>query len=96
MITQIAPSIVIDEAVRHARPVVAGTRVPVEDVLELVAEGVGFEAIVADCFPHLTVHDIAACVRYAAQVVRGEDEGAVLPAFATGARSLSRGLFLKR
>jgi uncharacterized protein (DUF433 family) len=73
MATQIAPRIVIDPAVRHGRPVVAGTRVPVEEVLELVAQGLSFDAIVRDCFPHLTVDDIGACVRYAAQVVRDEE-----------------------
>ena len=73
MLTEIAPRIVIDPAVRHGRPVVGGTRVPVEDVLDLVAAGLTFEAIVKDCFPHLTVEDVSACVRYAAQVVRDEE-----------------------
>ena len=73
MTTQIAPRIVIDPAVRHGRPVVGGTRVPVADVLELVAEGLSFDAIIRDCFPHLSVEDIGACVRYAAQVVRDEE-----------------------
>lgn len=73
MLTQLAPRIVVDPAVRHGRPIVSGTRVAVEDVLDLVAQGLAFDAIVRDCFPHLTVEDVGACVRYAAQVLRDEE-----------------------
>ena len=72
MVTQVAPRIVIDPAVRNGRPVVQGTRVPVEDILDLVAAGLSFEEIVRQCFPNLTLDDVGACVRYAAQVVRDE------------------------
>jgi uncharacterized protein (DUF433 family) len=44
---------------------VAGTRIPVVDVLELVGQGLPFEAIIRDYYPDLKVDDIQACVRYA-------------------------------
>jgi len=37
----------------------------VENVLELVSEGLSFEEIVKDYYPDLTIHDIQACLRYA-------------------------------
>lgn len=65
--------IVIDPAVRFGRPVVKGTRIAVEDVLDLIAGGLSFDQILKDCFPHLTRDDLKACVHYASQIVKGED-----------------------
>jgi len=47
------------------KPCVAGTRIPVVNVLELVEDGVDFRKIIEDFYPDLTVDDIRACVRYA-------------------------------
>jgi uncharacterized protein (DUF433 family) len=52
---------------------VAGTRILVQDVLELVDEGIPFERIIQDYYPELTPDDIHACVRYAIALVAGED-----------------------
>jgi len=51
--------------VRFGKPVVAGTRIAVEDVLELVAGGVSVERIVTEFYPDLTEEDVRACIRYA-------------------------------
>jgi uncharacterized protein (DUF433 family) len=64
---QISPSI------HFGRPCVAGTRVPVQNVLELVSEGLQFAEIIRDYYPDLTVDDIRACVQYAMEVVEAED-----------------------
>ncbi len=63
----------IDPHIHFGRPCVAGTRIPVEDVLKLVAEGVPFPTIVRDYYPDLQVEDVQACVRYAAEVVAAEE-----------------------
>ena len=59
--------------VHFGKPCVAGTRVPIQAVLELVREGVPFETILRDYYPDLKVEDIKACIQYAIDVVQTED-----------------------
>lgn len=59
--------------IHFGKPCVAGTRIPVKDVLELVREGIAFPDILRDYYPDLTVEDIRACVQYAIEVVALED-----------------------
>ena len=61
----------INPNVHFGKPCVRGTRVTVRDVLELVEEGIPFDAIVRDYYPDLEVADVRACVRYA--LVSAED-----------------------
>jgi uncharacterized protein (DUF433 family) len=63
----------IDPTVHFGKPCVAGTRIPVQSVLELVREGIGFSQIVHDYFPDLDEQDIRACVQYAIDVLAAED-----------------------
>ena len=53
------------------KPVVRGTRVAVEDVLELLATGVSKDEIIHN-YPRLTEADLRACIAYAASLVREE------------------------
>ena len=55
----------VNPNVHFAKPCVAGTRITVENVLELVSEGLSFEEIIKDYYPDLTIQDIQACLRYA-------------------------------
>lgn len=57
--------IVVNPAVHFGKPCVAGTRIPVVDVLELVEEGIPFQTILKDYFPDLSLEDIRGCLRYA-------------------------------
>jgi uncharacterized protein (DUF433 family) len=59
--------------VHFGKPCVAGTRIPVLDVLELIERGISFDEIRRDFYPALADEDIRACVRYAMDVLRGED-----------------------
>jgi uncharacterized protein (DUF433 family) len=52
---------------------VAGTRIPVQSVLELVREGLSFADIIRDYYPDLEPQDIRACIQYAMDVVAAED-----------------------
>lgn len=63
----------VNPAIHFGKPCVAGTRIPVQDVLELVREGVGFGAIIRDYYPGLTESDIQACVQYAMDIVAAEE-----------------------
>jgi len=65
--------IVVDPDVHFGKPCVAGTRIPVKDVLELVQEDISFERITKDYYTDLTAEDVKACVRYATDVVSSEE-----------------------
>jgi uncharacterized protein (DUF433 family) len=68
MAKEVFPGVTIDPEVVHGRPVVAGTRVPVEVVVGELAGGSSFEDVMQDY--HLTNEQIRAALAYATQVVR--------------------------
>lgn len=56
--------IVVARDVCHGKPRVAGTRIMVYQVLDLLAGGKSIDEIMSDdYFPELTVEDISACLR---------------------------------
>lgn len=59
--------------IHFGKPTVAGTRITVQDVLELINEGLSFEQITTDYYPDLTNDDIKACVDYAISLISSED-----------------------
>ena len=63
----------VNPGVHFGKPCVAGTRIPVVDVLELVAQALPFDQIIRDYYPQLEREDIQACIRYAIEVVGAED-----------------------
>lgn len=65
--------IVIDPKIHAGNPCLAGTRIPVEGVLELVEEGISFKEIIENYYPDLDIEDIKACVQYALDVIRSEE-----------------------
>ena len=65
--------IAVSPTIHFGKPCVAGTRIPVLSVLELVSEGLAFETIVRDYYPELQIEDVRACVRYAMEVVAAEE-----------------------
>jgi uncharacterized protein (DUF433 family) len=65
--------IAVNPNIHFGKPCVAGTRIPVLNVLELVGEGLSFETIVQDYYPELQIEDVRACVRYAMEVIAAEE-----------------------
>ena len=65
--------IAVDPKIHFGKPHVAGTRITVQNVLELVEGGIPFERIVNDYYPDLALEDIHACLRYAIALVAAED-----------------------
>ncbi len=65
--------ITVNPQVHFGKPCIAGTRITVQSVLELLSEGLTFGAIIQDYYPDLTVEDIRACIRYAIALVSAED-----------------------
>jgi uncharacterized protein (DUF433 family) len=68
---EIAPRIVVDEEVRFGKPVIKGTRVPVELVVGKLAGGMTFEEVMREY--DLTKKDILAALDYAAKVLAQEE-----------------------
>lgn len=66
------PRISVDPNVHFGKPCVAGTRIPVRDVLELLRAGQSFEAITTDYYPDLEDADVQACVQYAIDTIDAE------------------------
>src|SRR5262249_49786016 len=64
--------IVTDPQILVGKPVIKGTRIAVEHVLEYLAHTPNFEEFFAD-YPELTMEDVQACLAYAQAVVEGED-----------------------
>lgn len=73
MIKEYKKRIVIDPKIHFGKPCVAGTRIPIENVLELVQENIPFEKIIKEYYPDLEVEDIKACVQYAVDIIRSEE-----------------------
>lgn len=68
-----AKAIIIDSRVHFGKPCLAGTRIPVYRVLELVQAGIPFNKIAEDYYPDLTIEDIKACIQYATDIVKSEE-----------------------
>jgi len=65
--------IAIKPGIHFGKPCVAGTRIPVQSVLELVREGLSFADIVRAYYPDLEPEDIRACIQYAIDVLAAEE-----------------------
>lgn len=59
------PRITIDPAICGGRPVIAGTRMRVSDILAMLAGGAAEAEMVAD-FPYLSALDVRAVLAFAA------------------------------
>ena len=61
----------VDPQVLVGKPVVRGTRLAVEFIVDLLAQGWSEQQIVAS-YPGLVHEDIAACLAYASDVLKSE------------------------
>lgn len=64
--------ITINPAVMAGKPVILGTRIPVELLVRMVAHGISFDEILQE-YPHLERQDIQAALLYAAFSVANEE-----------------------
>ena len=63
--------IVANPGILGGKPIVEGTRLSVEHILGLLANGMSYEEIIAD-YPDLTEESIQAVIAYAAKALRNE------------------------
>jgi uncharacterized protein (DUF433 family) len=68
----IADRIEVNPKVMLGKPVIRGTRIPVELILRKLSEGAS-EADLLDAYPHLTREDIQAALRYAADMLAHQE-----------------------
>jgi uncharacterized protein (DUF433 family) len=61
----------INPAVMQGKPVIRGTRIPVELLLRKLAEGAAIEDLL-DAYPRLTQDDIRCALAYAADTIAHE------------------------
>ena len=71
--TRMKNQIQVSPNIHFGKPCVSGTRITVQNVLELVREGIPFEVIIRDYYSDLKVEDLKACIQYAIDVVQSED-----------------------
>lgn len=65
--------IAINPQIHFGKPCIAGTRITVQSILELINEGLSFENIIQDYYPDLEIEDIKACIQYAIALIAAED-----------------------
>jgi uncharacterized protein (DUF433 family) len=65
--------ITVKPEVHFGKPCVAGTRIPVQSVLELVREGFTLVEITRDYYPDLSPEDIQACIQFAIDMLVVEE-----------------------
>ncbi|MHA1649352.1 MAG: DUF433 domain-containing protein [Candidatus Helarchaeota archaeon] len=62
----------IDPEICHGKPCIKGTRIPVYLILEMLEHGLSFKEILEE-YPHITVEDIKACIRFAKALINNEE-----------------------
>lgn len=63
--------IILDPKVLVGKPVIKGTRISVELVIDLLGRGYTTQQVIEQ-YPHITAEDVQACLAYASQVLRSE------------------------
>ena len=63
--------IILDPQILSGKPVIQGTRVAVEFVVDLLGSGWTVEQVLHE-YDHLTAEDVQACLAYASDVLKSE------------------------
>ncbi len=66
--------IVCDPKILTGKPTIKGTRIPVELILKILAQGVTYKEVLED-YPDLKMEDILAAIAYARDTVVAEEVG---------------------
>ena len=67
MVLTMKSRILIDPNIRHGKPVITGTRVPVSNILASLAAGETADKILSD-YPNITKEDISAALAFGSQI----------------------------
>ncbi len=72
---EIAPRVSVNEKIRFGKPVIGGTRVPVDLIIGKLGGGMTYDEIMAEY--EITREDILAVLDYAAKILSSEEIKAV-------------------
>ncbi|MFQ5976134.1 MAG: DUF433 domain-containing protein [Candidatus Hydrothermarchaeales archaeon] len=72
---KIAPRISVDEKIRFGKPVISGTRIPVDLIIGKLAGGMSYDEVMAEY--EITREDILAVLNYAAKTLSSEEVKAI-------------------
>jgi uncharacterized protein (DUF433 family) len=72
---EIAPRISVNEKIRFGKPVISGTRVPIDLIIGKLAGGMTYQEVMAEY--EITYEDILAALDYAAKILSSEEIKAV-------------------
>ncbi|MBI2043773.1 DUF433 domain-containing protein [Candidatus Pacearchaeota archaeon] len=64
-------NIIVNEKIRHGKPVIKGTRVTVDEILGALIGGMSYEEIEREY--GVIKEDIIATIEYAASLIKGEE-----------------------
>ncbi|NJD54682.1 MAG: DUF433 domain-containing protein [Candidatus Methanoperedens sp.] len=64
--------IVVNPKIMVGKPIIRGTRIPVDAILRRLADGMSIEDILEE-YPNLNEEDIRAALRYVSDMVAGEE-----------------------
>ncbi len=64
--------IVLNPKVLNGKPIVKGTRISVEFILQLLASGMAVPEVLSE-YPHLKREDVLAAIDYAAKALKHEE-----------------------
>lgn len=62
----------VNPKILYGKPVIAGTRVPVDLITEKLAAGESYEDLLA-AYPHVTLEQLLACLAYVTDLIRNEE-----------------------
>jgi uncharacterized protein (DUF433 family) len=64
--------IIVDPNIMAGKPIIRGTRIPVDAILRRIADEMTIEEILEE-YPNLTKKKVKAALEYAERIIRGED-----------------------
>ena len=64
--------IVVNSEILAGKPIIEGTRISAEFILELLSSGMTIDEIIRE-YPHLTKEDVLASIKYAVNVIKNEE-----------------------
>ncbi|MCK4730521.1 MAG: DUF433 domain-containing protein [Candidatus Aenigmarchaeota archaeon] len=64
--------IIVNPKIMVGKPIIKGTRIPADAIINRMAEGLTIKEILED-YPNLIQKDIKGALQYTAEVIRGED-----------------------
>ncbi len=65
---QLLEKIIVDPKIMVGKPIIKGTRITVQLILNMLAQGISMDEILQD-YPHITKEDIMACLVFASKTI---------------------------